>query len=174
MDLPTPPYHHSHHFYHPISGSPNSTTTATISTVLLGRSPSLPPWPTSLQQISQLPPPHHSHHPYCPLMWISQPLLTTIAAVSTILLVVDLPTPPYHHSRRFYHPISGSPNSTTTATISTILLGGNEPPHQIRSYTLLFSLFLHFPYIADPPLRTSASTRLHDNRTRSLGPISLI
>ena len=37
----------------------------------------------------------------------------------------------------------------------------DEPPHQIRSYTLLFSLFLHFPYIADPPLRTSALTRLH-------------
>ena len=42
---------------------------------------------------------------------------------------------------------------------------GDEPPHQILSYTLLFSLFLHFPYIADPPLRTSAPTwprsRLH-------------
>ena len=35
----------------------------------------------------------------------------------------------------------------------------DEPPHQIRSYTLLFSLFLHFPYITDPPLRTSAPTR---------------
>ena len=23
---------------------------------------------------------------------------------------------------------------------------GDEPPHQIHSYTLLFSLFLHFPY----------------------------
>ena len=46
----------------------------------------------------------------------------------------------------------------------------DEPPHQIRSYTLLFSLFLHFPYITDPPLRTSAPTRphlhSHDNRTR--------
>ena len=54
----------------------------------------------------------------------------------------------------------------------------DEPPHQIRSYTLLFSLFLHFPYIADPPLHTSAPTRprsrSHDNRTRSIGPISLI
>ena len=37
----------------------------------------------------------------------------------------------------------------------------DEPPHQIPSYTLLFSLFLHFPYIADPPLCTSAPTRLH-------------
>ena len=37
----------------------------------------------------------------------------------------------------------------------------DEPPHQIRSYTLLFSLFLHFPYIADPPLHTSTPTRLH-------------
>ena len=37
----------------------------------------------------------------------------------------------------------------------------DEPPHQIRSYTLLFSLFLHFPYIANPPLRTSAPTRPH-------------
>ena len=35
---------------------------------------------------------------------------------------------------------------------------GDEPPHQIHSYTLLFSLFLHFPYIADPPLCTSAPT----------------
>ena len=55
---------------------------------------------------------------------------------------------------------------------------GDEPPHQIRSYTLLFLLFLHFPYIADPPLRTSAPTRppshSHDNHTRSIGPISLI
>ena len=55
---------------------------------------------------------------------------------------------------------------------------GDEPPHQIRSYTLLFSLFLHFPYVADPPLRTSAPTRprsrSHDNRTRSIWPISLI
>ena len=33
---------------------------------------------------------------------------------------------------------------------------GDEPPHQIRSYTLLFSLFLHFPYVADPPLRDHA------------------
>ena len=38
---------------------------------------------------------------------------------------------------------------------------GDEPPHQIHSYTLLFSLFLHFPYIADPPLHTSAPMRLH-------------
>ena len=37
----------------------------------------------------------------------------------------------------------------------------DEPPHQIRSYTLLFSLFLHFPYIAHPPLRTSALTQPH-------------
>ena len=36
--------------------------------------------------------------------------------------------------------------------------GGDEPPHQICSYTLLFLLFLHFPYIADPPLCTSAPT----------------
>ena len=32
---------------------------------------------------------------------------------------------------------------------------GDEPPHQIHSYTLLFLLFLHFPYIANPPLHTS-------------------
>ena len=37
----------------------------------------------------------------------------------------------------------------------------DEPPHQIRSYTLLFSLFPHFPYIANPPLRTSAPMRPH-------------
>ena len=40
-------------------------------------------------------------------------------------------------------------------------LHGDEPPHQIRSYTLLFSLFLHFLYIADPPLCTSTPTRPH-------------
>ena len=34
----------------------------------------------------------------------------------------------------------------------------DEPPHQIHSYTLLFSLFLHFPYITDPPLCTSTPT----------------
>ena len=38
---------------------------------------------------------------------------------------------------------------------------GDEPPHQICSYTLLFLLFLHFLYIANPPLCTSALTRLH-------------
>ena len=32
--------------------------------------------------------------------------------------------------------------------------GGDEPPHQIRSYTLPFSLFLYFLYIMDPPLHT--------------------
>ena len=37
----------------------------------------------------------------------------------------------------------------------------DEPPHQIRSYTLLFSLFLRFPYIADPLLHTSAPTQPH-------------
>ena len=31
----------------------------------------------------------------------------------------------------------------------------DEPPHQIHSYTLPFSLFLHFLYITDPPLCTS-------------------
>ena len=31
---------------------------------------------------------------------------------------------------------------------------GDEPPHQICSYTLLFSLFLYFLYIIDPPLHT--------------------
>ena len=37
----------------------------------------------------------------------------------------------------------------------------DEPPHQICSYTLLFSLFLHFLYITDPPLCTSAPTWPH-------------
>ena len=41
------------------------------------------------------------------------------------------------------------------------LTNTDEPPHQILSYTLLFSLFLHFLYIVDPPLRTSAPTRPH-------------
>ena len=54
----------------------------------------------------------------------------------------------------------------------------DEPPHQIRSYTLLFSFFLCFLYITDPPLCTSAPTRLHsclhNNCTCSIGPISLI
>ena len=40
-------------------------------------------------------------------------------------------------------------------------LHGDEPPHQIRSYTLLFSLFLHFPHIANPPLHTSTPTQPH-------------
>ena len=54
------------------------------------------------------------------------------------------------------------------ATLSILLhhpyicgMRSDEPPHQICSYTLLFSLFLHFPYIANPPLHTSAPTRLH-------------
>ena len=33
-------------------------------------------------------------------------------------------------------------------------LAVDEPPHQICSYTLLFSLFLYFLYIIDPPLCT--------------------
>ena len=41
------------------------------------------------------------------------------------------------------------------------LRGDDEPPHQICSYTLLFSLFLHFLYITDPPLCTSALMQLH-------------
>ena len=55
---------------------------------------------------------------------------------------------------------------------------GDEPPHQICSYTLLFSLFLHFLYIANPPLCTSTPTRSHsrshDNCTCSIRPILLI
>ena len=50
----------------------------------------------------------------------------------------------------------------------------DEPPHQMCSYTLLFSLFLHFLYIADPPLCTSALTWPHNNHTHFIGPISLI
>ena len=42
-----------------------------------------------------------------------------------------------------------------------LLQVADEPPHQICSYTLLFSLFLHFLYIADPPLRTSAPMQPH-------------
>ena len=33
---------------------------------------------------------------------------------------------------------------------------GDEPPHQIHSYTLLFLLFHYFLYIANPPLHTPA------------------
>ena len=33
---------------------------------------------------------------------------------------------------------------------------GDEPPHQIHSYTLLFLLFHHFLYIVNPPLCTPA------------------
>ena len=52
----------------------------------------------------------------------------------------------------------------------------DEPPHQIHSYTLLFSLFLCFLYIADPPLRTSTLMRScsHNNRTHFIRPILLI
>ena len=35
-----------------------------------------------------------------------------------------------------------------------LAVADDEPPHQIRSYTLLFSLFLYFLYIVDPPLHT--------------------
>ena len=51
--------------------------------------------------------------------------------------------------------------STISSKAASIKQTVDEPPHQIRSYTLLFSLFLHFPYIADPPLHTSAPTRPH-------------
>ena len=42
--------------------------------------------------------------------------------------------------------------------VRAILSSADEPPHQIHSYTLLFSLFLRCLYITDPPLRTSAPT----------------
>ena len=55
-------------------------------------------------------------------------------------------------------------------------VAADEPPHQIHSYTLLFSLFLCSPYIVDLPLRTSALMQpcSHNNCTRFIGPISLI
>ena len=40
-------------------------------------------------------------------------------------------------------------------------LPGDEPPHQILSYTLLFSLFLYFLYIVNPPLCAPTLMRLH-------------
>ena len=43
----------------------------------------------------------------------------------------------------------------------TSILTGDEPPHQIHSYTLLFSLFLCCLYIIDPPLHTSTLMRPH-------------
>ena len=42
-----------------------------------------------------------------------------------------------------------------------MLLNVDEPPHQIHSYTLLFSLFHYFLHIVDPPLCISALMRLH-------------
>ena len=70
----------------------------------------------------------------------------------------------------------GGGGTTFPTCFGAVAGDGDEPPHQIRSYTLLFSLFLHFPYITDPPLPTSALTRSHshDNCTHSIGPISLI
>ena len=44
---------------------------------------------------------------------------------------------------------------------SDIAINGDEPPHQIHSYTLLFSLFHYFLYIIDPPLCTPIPTQLH-------------
>ena len=49
----------------------------------------------------------------------------------------------------------------TTFLIAKNHISADEPPHQIRSYTILFSLFLHFPYVADPPLHTSAPMQPH-------------
>ena len=48
----------------------------------------------------------------------------------------------------------------------------DESPHQIHSYTLLFSLLLYFLYIIDPPLCTL--TACDCTHTRFIGPISLI
>ena len=50
---------------------------------------------------------------------------------------------------------------TLHAGVATTGMNGDEPPHQIHSYTLLFSLFLYFLYIIDPPLRTPTLTRPH-------------
>ena len=49
---------------------------------------------------------------------------------------------------------------------------GDEPPHQICLYTLLFSLFLYFLYIVDPPLCTP--TTCYHTHTHFIGLISLI
>ena len=52
---------------------------------------------------------------------------------------------------------------------------GDEPPHQILSYTLLFLLFLYFLYIADPPLCTTCWCNRSDHTcTCFIGPVSLI
>ena len=65
----------------------------------------------------------------------------------------------------FYNFITGSgasePNPWKLAFLSVRSVSSDEPPHRICSYTLLFSLFLHFLYITDPPLHTSALTWLH-------------
>ena len=53
------------------------------------------------------------------------------------------------------------PNLMSKQWKHSLNIAGDEPPHQIRSYTLLFLLFLCFLYIADPPLHTSAPTRSH-------------
>ena len=50
--------------------------------------------------------------------------------------------------------MQGAPGDCARGVAST----GDEPPHQICSYTLLFLLFLCFLYIDDPPLCTSAPT----------------
>ena len=68
-----------------------------------------------------------------------------------------------HHANVTFHDIH---TNLCTITINYTLYPlhhqpGDEPPHQIHSYTLLFSLFLHFLYIVNPPLCTSALTRLH-------------
>ena len=42
---------------------------------------------------------------------------------------------------------------------------GDEPPHQIHSYTLLFSLFHYFLYIINPPLHTPCTDATACNHT---------
>ena len=101
----------------------------------------------------------------------------------TIKVILHCPVCPQEHfQQRCHHQSSSTVELQSTASTGDSSKNtrypttADEPPHQICSYTLLFLLFLHFPYIADPPLRTSAPTRLcsHDNRTCSIGPISLI
>ena len=69
--------------------------------------------------------------------------------------IKDLKLASDYYNKIFRH-ISGPPKWLTQN-----LRHADEPPHQICSYTLLFSLFLHFLYIADPPLCTSAPTWPH-------------
>ena len=90
------------------------------------------------------------------------------ASEEDTFLSIRYPSLPYFPTAYLHNWNFGEPDKALKYITKHFNLGAiqdsnpnDEPPHQICSYTLLFSLYLHFLYIVNPPLCTSAPTQLH-------------